>query len=119
MADSYDLAATLTTLVGTATENTKSLDADASATEHFWMELSVANGASDSSVTLGGLTDPKILVVMSASTGVSFKLGAAGTDAVTADPFAVVGAETDGLGISSILVSNSGSTQIVFIYAAE
>lgn len=116
--DNYSVATVLQFLTGSTSDRSETVTADDSCTQSFWLEVSITAGASDTNVALGGMTDPKILAVYGGN-GIVFKLGAAGTDDVGADPIAVVGNENDGLGIAAILVSNSGATQIVGIYAAE
>lgn len=86
--------------------------------ETFATEVKVPAGASDTSLKLGLLTDPVVLVVYGA-TGVSFKLDSTGTDPIKANPFAVVSDE-DGLSIDEILLSNSAAQeQTVYVYAEE
>ena len=86
--------------------------------ETFAAEVKVPAGASDTVLKLGLLTDPIALIVYGA-TGVSFKLDSTGTDAIKANPFAVV-ADEDGLSIDEILLSNSAAQeQTVYIYAEE
>lgn len=106
--DNYTVQVITTALTGTTTDRTKTETADDSASEEFWISLTLTASAVDTSVTLGGLTDPKALIVIGGE-GITFKLGAAGTDAVGADPVAVVGNEGDGLGIAAILLSNAES----------
>jgi hypothetical protein len=116
--DNYSIASTLQFLTGTTSDRSETVTADDTCTQSYWVEVVIAAGAADTSVALGGMTDPKILVVYGGN-GVTFKLGAAGTDSVGADPIAVVGNENNGLNIAAILVSNSGAQQTVGILAAE
>ena len=116
--DNYSISAVLSFLTGSATDRTETITVDDTGTQFFWIEVVIAAGAADTSVALGGMTDPKVLAVYG-GTGVSFKLDSGGTDAIGADPLAVVGDENNGLGISEILVSNSGAQQTVGIFAAE
>lgn len=116
--DNYSVAATLQLLTGSTSDRSESVTADDTCTQSIWFEVSVAAAASDTNIKLAGLTDPKILVVYGGN-GISFKLDSTGTDAISADPIAIVGNENNGLGIDEILISNSGATQTVGIYAAE
>lgn len=116
--DNYSISAVLSFLTGTATDRTETITVDDTATQFFWIEVTVLAAAADVSVALGGMTDPKILAVYGGN-GISFKLDSGGTDAIGADPLAIVGDETGGLSISEILLSNSGAEQTVGIFAAE
>lgn len=87
--------------------------------EVFENVVKLAGGAVDISLTLGTLTDPKFIVVMSADPGVSFKLGAGGADSIGASPAGVV-ADADGLNETIILLSNSGVAEYdVTVIAGE
>jgi hypothetical protein len=87
-------------------------------TELFEHTMTLVAGAANDSVDLGGITDPQYIIVFG-GTGVSFKLGAAGTDDLEANPFGAVSDE-EGLGITEILLSNSdGVDHDVVIYAGE
>ena len=106
MADNYTVQVVTTLLTGTTTDRTKTDTADDSLSESFWAEVRLPAGASDTTLKLNLLTDPKVLVIYG-GTGCSFKLDSTGTDAIAADPVAVVGNEDAGLGIDEILLSNS------------
>lgn len=116
--DNYSIASVLSFLTGTTVDRTDTVTADASATQFFWIEVTVAAGAADTSVALGGMDDPLILAVYGGN-GITVKLGAAGTDSLGCDPLLVVGNETNGLNIAAVLVSNSGAEQTVGIFAAQ
>lgn len=119
MSDSYSVAVTAALLTGTATDRSESETADESCSETFWAEVSLEAGAADTALKLNLLTDPKILVVFGAK-GVSFKLDSTGTDAIYANPIAIVGDEDDGLDIDEILLSNGDSqAHDVTVFAAE
>jgi hypothetical protein len=116
--DNYSVQAVLSFLTGTATDRTETVTADDTCTQTIWFEVTVAESASDTNVKLGGLDDPKILIVYGGA-GISFKLDSTGTDAIGAEPIAIVANETLGLGIDEILISNTGSEQVVGIFAAQ
>ncbi|NIV37476.1 MAG: hypothetical protein GWN58_51075, partial [Anaerolineae bacterium] len=50
------------------------------------------------------------LIVIGA-TGITFKLDSTGTDAINADPIAIVSDDEDGLGIDEILISNGDTAE--------
>ena len=105
----------VTVAYGTAKTATQSITPD----EVFNTIILLAGGASDTSLTLGTLTNPKIIMVFGGA-DVSFKLGSDGTDAIGADPFAVVADDGNGLSETIILLSNSGAGEItVYVYAEE
>lgn len=106
MADNYEVEVVMSLLTGTTTDRTKTVTGDDTCTETFWAEVSLPPAAVDTALLLNLLTDPKILVV-AGGTGISFKLNAAGTDAIGADPIAIVANEDAGLNINQILLSNS------------
>lgn len=107
MSDNYTVQLVTTALTGTSTDRTDTTTADDTHDESFWAEVSLPAAATDTVLLLNLLADPKILVVLG-GTGVSFKLGhTGGTDAIAADPIAVVGDEDAGLGITGIQLSNS------------
>lgn len=106
--DNYSVSVVSALLTGTTTDRTQTTTADDSCDETFWAEVSLESAASDVVLELNLLTDPKILVVCGAK-GISFKLDSTGTDAIGADPVAVVSDEDAGLGIDQILLSNSDS----------
>jgi hypothetical protein len=86
--------------------------------EKFSHTMLLGAGDSDTSLVLGAITDPKYIIVVGAK-GVSFKLGAAGTDVIGANPIAIV-ADEDGLSETQILLSNSDSQEHeVQVYAGE
>jgi len=119
MADTYSVLCTTSALTGSTTDRTKTDTATASLTEEFWAAVSLEPAASDTVLKLNLLTDPAILVVYG-GTGISFKLDSTGTDAISADPIAVVANEDAGLGIDEILLSNSDSqSHTVTIIAFE
>ena len=108
MSDTYSAVVTPSALTGSTTDWTETITATGGLTEVFRADILVADGAADTSVVLAGLTDPKVLVVIG-DVGISFKLDAGGTDAIGADPVAVVSDEGSGLAISEILMSNGDS----------
>ena len=110
MSDNYSVQVVTALKTGTTTDRTKTQTADDTCEETFWAEVKLPAAASDTELKLNLLTDPKILVVCG-SQGVSFKLDSTGTDAISADPVAVVGAENDGLAIDEILLSNGHSVE--------
>lgn len=87
-------------------------------TEEFVTTITLAASASDISLTLGGITDPKYVIVVG-GTGCSFKIGAGGADAIGCNPFGAF-CDPDGLSETIVLLSNSdGQSQAVTIYAGE
>jgi hypothetical protein len=108
--DNYVVTVVSTLKTSTTADRTTTATADDTCTETFWAEVRLEAGAADTALKLNLLTDPKMLVVMGAK-GVSFKLDAEGTDAIAADPVAVVGNEDAGLGIDEILLSNSDAVE--------
>ena len=107
MSDNYSVQVVTAVKTGTTTDRTKTQTADDTCSETFWAEVKLPGAASDTTLTLNLLTDPKVLVVIGAA-GVTFKLDGTGIDAIGADPVAVVSNEGDGLGIDEILLSNGG-----------
>lgn len=107
--DNYAVTVTAAVKTSTTTDRTASQVADDTCSETFWAEVSLEAAASDVVLKLNLLTDPKMLVVIGAE-GISFKLDSTGTDAIAANPVAVIGDEDAGLGIDEILLSN-GDTQ--------
>lgn len=115
----YSVQVVTSTLDGTTTERTKTVTGTGTIAEEFWASVKLPAGASDTALILNLLSDPSMLVVYG-GTGVSFKLNAGGTDAISADPFAVVADDNDGLDIDRILLSNSdGEEHDVIIVAYE
>ena len=108
MSDNYSVSVVTAAKTSTTTDRTNTTTADDDSTEEVWMQVSLEAAASDTVLKLNLLTDPKILVVIGAK-GVSFKLDSTGTDAIAANPIAVLGDEDEGLGIDEILLSNSDS----------
>jgi len=106
MADCFTIQVVTSLLTGSTSEYSKDATSDDTLTEDFRSTVTVAAGAADDSLTLGGMTNPKALVVYGEQ-GITFKLGAAGADAVGADPIAVVIDEGGGLNIAAILISNA------------
>lgn len=99
-------------------ESETAIEGSGSSSEKFRHEMKLAAGATDVSLTLGAMTDP-VYVSVKGTTGVSFKLASGGTDAIGANPCAIV-TNDDGLGISEILLSNSGGSEVdVVVLAAE
>lgn len=99
-------------------ESEDAVTGSGTSSEKFRHELKLAAGAADVSLTLGTMTDPVYISVEGAE-GVSFKLATEGTDSIGANPCAIV-ADEDGLGISEILLSNSGGAETdVVVLAAE
>ena len=115
--DNYSVALTVQALEGTTSERSESATADASCNETFWAEVNVPAAASDTTLKLNLLTDPLVIVVIG-GTGISFKLDSTGTDAISADPIAVVGNEGSGLDIDEILLSNSDTEEHTVIVIA-
>jgi len=105
MSDNYSIQVVTAVKTGTTTDRTKTETADDSCSETFWAEVKLPGSAADTVLKLNLLTDPKALVVIG-TTGISFKLDSTGTDAIYADPVAVICNEGDGLGIDEILLSN-------------
>jgi hypothetical protein len=108
--DGYSAAITLQALEASVSQRSETVTADDSCDEEFWATVTLPAAASDTVLKLNLLTDPKILIVVGA-TGVSFKLDSTGTDAIAADPYAVVANEDAGLGIDEILLSNSDASE--------
>ena len=108
--DNYSVEVVTAVLTGTTTDRTATATADDSCTEIFWAEVKLPSEAADTALLLNLLTDPKVLVVYGAK-GVSFKLDADGTDAIAADPIAVVSNEGDGLAINQVLLSNGDTAE--------
>lgn len=79
------------------------------ASEKVSQTVKIPGLASDTSIMLGLLTNPRYIIVSGAE-GISIKLGAGGVDAIGADPIAVI-ANEDGLGHDRILISNSGAQE--------
>jgi hypothetical protein len=87
-------------------------------TETFKSVIALPAGASDTSLTLGTITDPLYIAVFGGE-GISFKLGAAGTDEIGANPVGVVSDE-QGLGETVVLLSNDSGVEVeVAVLAAE
>lgn len=119
MADNYKVQVIAQALTGTTTDITKTITADDTCTQMFWGEVSVPAGASNVDVELGGLDDPKILVVKGGADCV-FRLDTAGTDYIRCDPIAIVSDEDNGLGIDEILIDNNDSvSHSVLVFAAQ
>jgi len=119
MATNYSIKTLIQIMDGALVNKTVSKVADSTYTQSFIMELTVAAAASDTSITLGGLTAPKVLIVLGAD-DISFKMDAGGTDIIDADPMAVICDETDGIGVSALLMSNGGATdRVVTIIALQ
>lgn len=119
MSTSYEVQVIASLLTGTAADWTKTTTVTGSHTEEFITIINLPPAAADTSLALGGLTAPKVLVVVG-GTGVTFKLGAAGTDDIGADGVAAVCDEGSGLGITEILLSNGDSqAHACTVYAAE
>ena len=98
--------------------STKTATQSVSAVEIFEQRVRLAADASDTSLTLGSLTNPKFVMVFGDS-DISVKI-AAGTDALDADPFMVLADDKNGLGFASILLSNAGSSErTIYVYAEE
>jgi hypothetical protein len=72
---------------------------------HGGLPQLVAGSATDVNIKLGGLSDPKMLLVWG-DDGISFKIASDG-DSLNANPFAALCEIQSGLGISEIWVSNS------------
>ena len=112
MATNYSMRLICQLMDGALINTTVKKVADSTYTQHFDMDITVAAAASDVSLTLGGLTAPKVLIVIGGD-DVKFKLNAGGTDEIDADPFAIICDETDGIGVTAILLSNGGAADIV------
>ncbi|HUW96435.1 MAG TPA: hypothetical protein VMW58_11670 [Anaerolineae bacterium] len=104
----YSVGLTTAILDGSSTVRTDTTTGTGTIAESFWAEVSVPAGASDTVLKLNLLTDPDVLIILGAE-GISFKLDSTGTDAISADPIAVISNDADGLGIDEILLSNSDS----------
>ena len=100
MADSLAVSATINGSLLTVTSVP-------STTRKVSLIIQSTAGASDTSVSLAGLTTPEILIVKGAK-GISFKLGSGGTDPINANPIAIVSCEA-GWACTSIKLSNSDS----------
>jgi len=109
---SYTHSLTLdSTVLGTATGTVG---------EKFNHTMKLAGLAADISLTLGALTVPKYIIVVGGASGVSFKLGGAGTDVINAYPYAAICSDTAGFACTAILLSNSGAQEVdVTVYAGE
>jgi hypothetical protein len=106
-------------LDGSTTLRTETTTDTGTIGEVFRAEVKVAAAAADTALLLNLLTDPNTLIVLG-DTGISFKLDAAGTDAIAADPMAVICNADAGLAINQILLSNSDSAEhTVTVYAFE
>lgn len=108
MSDNFTIQVITKLLTDTVVDQTDDTTMDDTLTESFWAQVSLEAAASDVVLKLNLLTDPKALVVLGAK-GISFKLDSTGTDAIGADPTAVISNEGDGLSIDEILLSNSDS----------
>ena len=105
----------VTLTIGTTKTDTQAI----TPTEQFEALVKLALGAADVSLTLGTLAAPKMIAVFGAE-GVSFKIGAGGTDSIKADPFAIIFDENGDIGETAILLSNSDSVEHdVYVYAYE
>ena len=120
MSDNFTLQVVTTLLTGTAADRTSSETMASACTKACWAQVQLDTAASDVVLLLDLETDPKVLIVVGEA-GVSFKLGnTGGTDAIGADPVAVVSNEGDGLGITGIQLSNSSAvTTAVTVMAFE
>jgi hypothetical protein len=119
MSDNYSVSVVAAALTSTTTDWSETVTADTTHTEEFRGQINLLAGASDTSLTLTGLTAPKIVVVEGA-TGVSFKIGSGGTDSIPCDPVAVFGNEDDGHSVTELLFSNSDSSaHTVKIYSFQ
>lgn len=110
MADSYSLSVVTAILTGAATTRTLTTTGTGSFDEEFWTTVKLAAAAADISVALGTLTDPQVVIVIGGE-GVTFKLGAAGTDDIGADPIGIAADEVNGLAIAAVLLSNSSGVE--------
>ena len=119
MSDNFTVQVVTKLLTGTTVNRTSDETMDDACVETFWAQVALQAGASDVVLKLNLLTDPKVLVVIGGE-GISFKLDSTGTDALGADPLAVVANENDGLGIDELLLSNSDTqSHAVTVIAAE
>jgi len=85
--------------------------------EKHLFEIKLAAGVSDTSLTLGTITHPKLIYVQGGS-GISLKL-VGGTDVIPANPSALI-TNLDGFANASILLSNSSGVELtVYILVAE
>lgn len=101
----------------TLTVNSEATTQTGTPSENFKAVVRVPAAASDLSLTLGLLTDPVFVSVVGGA-GISFKI-TGGTDAIGANPCALI-ANEDGLGISTVLLSNSSAVEVeVTVQAAE
>lgn len=119
MSDTLALTITSALKTGSTTDQTDTNTTDISVTEVFRAQVSVEAGGADVVLKLNLLTDPAALIVIGAK-GISFKLDSTGTDAIAADPIAVVSDDDAGLGIDEILLSNSDSqSHVITVIAVE
>jgi hypothetical protein len=119
LSDNYTVQLVTKLLTGTSVDITDDTTADDTCTETFWAQVQLEAAASDVVLKLNLLTDPKVLIVIGGE-GVSFKLDSTGTDAIGADPIAVVSNENDGLSIDEVLLSNTDTqARAVTVIAAE
>ena len=85
-------------------------------------KIKVPAGTTDEALALGMISTPKLVavaVVSEGAEGVSFKIGAAGTDDVSCCPIGVI-SDKAGFSCDQILVSNAGSVEAeVVVVAAE
>ncbi len=106
------------TAVTVAYGSTKTATQSVTPVEVFEQRVRLAAGASDTTLTLGSLSNPKFVMVFGES-DISVKI-ASGTDALDADPFMVLADDKNGLGFASILLSNGGTSErTVYVYAEE
>ncbi len=97
---------------------TKTAALPLSPAETVILKESVAPAAADVEIALGGLTNPKMLVVL-AGPGVSIRKVASTGSVLNANPFYAECCEP-GMALTSIFVSNAGSQPVqVTILAAE
>ncbi len=105
MANSIELKATIADVI-----LDKLMDLSAvQITEKVYGGSIVADGATDVAISLGSITNPKILIVVGAP-GISIKLVTSTGTVINAYPFAAaLKCDTEGFAQTSFYVSNSGS----------
>jgi hypothetical protein len=102
------IASDVATFAETITDESERFESDT---------VKLSAGSSDTSLTLSLLTDP-VLIYVEGGPGVSFKL-AGGTDAIHANPCALI-TDAEGFSNASILLSNSSGVEVdVKVVAVE
>ena len=91
--------------------------ASTACSELFQHETVLQNGAADEILKLGLITDPIMIAVFSPDGVVTFKLDSTGTDSIGGSPVAII-ANSDGLGVDEILLSNSSGVELDIVVIA-